>query len=103
MKNLTIKVDLIGNKIEIVYGFEVYYTPTIVGKDFNNNGTWGKITDKGEIVHSVNYNPNKIAVNFGESDYQTQLSFMKRQLAVYQSLQPKQIQKIIKKKLFASN
>jgi len=95
MKNLTIKSDLINKKIQIVYGFEVNYNPALQGKNFNNNGTWGKILDKGKVIHSVDYNPNKIAPNFGESDYQSKLSFMKRQLSVYQSLQPKQIQQII--------
>ena len=93
MKNLTIKLDLINKKIQIIYGFEVDYTTPV--KNFNNNGTWGEIVNKGDVVHSVNYDPNKCGVNFGESDYESKLSFMKRQLAVYQSLQPKQIQNII--------
>lgn len=93
MKNLTIKSDLINKKIQIVYGFEVDYNTTV--KNFNNNGVWGEIVNKGQVVHSVDYNPNKCGVNFGESDYESKLSFMKRQLAVYQSLHQKQIQNII--------
>ncbi len=93
MKNLTIQSDLINKNINIVYGFEVDYNPSLEGKNFNNNGTWGVIVSKGQIVHSVAYNPNKHH-NFA-SDYEVQLSFMKRQLSVYQSLQPKQLQNII--------
>jgi hypothetical protein len=93
MKNLTINCDLINKKIEIIYGFEVDYTPTVKGKNFNNNGTWGKIISNGKVINSVSYNPN-LHHNF-TSDYEVQLAFMKRQLSVYQSLQPKQIQQII--------
>lgn len=91
MKNLTIKSDIINKKIQIIYGFEVDYNTPV--KNYNNNGTWGEIVNKGEVVHSVDYNPN-LHHNF-TSDYEVQLAFMKRQLAVYQSLQPKQIQNII--------
>jgi hypothetical protein len=93
MENLTIKSDLINKSIQIIYGFEVDYTPNVEGKNFNNNGTWGKITDNGQVVHSVSYNPN-LHHNY-TSDYEVQLAFMKRQLLVYQSLQPNQIEQII--------
>mgnify|MGYP003403421722 FL=1 len=94
MKNLTIKSDLINKRIEIIYGFKVDYNPNIKGKDYNNNGTWGKIVDNGKVMHSVDYSPN-LHHNF-VSDYEVKLSFMKRQLSVYQNLQPKQIEQIIK-------
>jgi hypothetical protein len=94
MKDLTIKSDLINKTIQIIYGFEVDYTPTVKGKDFNNNGIWGKIINKGEIVYSVSYNPN-LHHNY-KSDYIIQFNYMKRQLSLYQSLQPKQIEQIIK-------
>ena len=93
MKNLSIQSDLINNKIQIVYGFKVDYTTNVEGKDFNNNGTWGKITDKGQVVHSVTYNPN-LHHNF-TSDYAIKLAYVKRQLAFYQEMQPSQIEQII--------
>lgn len=95
MKNLIIKSDLIKKEISIVYGFEVDYNPLLTGKDFNNNGTWGKIINEGQIVLSVTYNPNTGEPNFGRTDYQCKLDYMKRQLFVMESLQPKQIQEII--------
>jgi hypothetical protein len=93
MKNLTIKSDLINKSIQIVYGFEVDYSKNTLGKDFNNNGLWGKIINKGVVIHSVSYNPN--LHHNCNSDYDVQLSFMKRQLEVYKSLQPKQLEKYI--------
>jgi hypothetical protein len=95
MKNLSIKSDLIKKEISIIYGFEVDYNPLLAGKDFNNNGTWGKIIDEGQVVISVAYNPNKGAPNFGPTDFQSKLDYMKMQLSVMQSLQPKQIQSLI--------
>lgn len=94
MKNLTIKSDFINKEIHIIYGFEVDYTPSIEDKDFNNNGIWGKIIDNGQVVFSCSYNPNRHHNYI--SDYEVQLAFMKRQLSVYKSLQPKQIEQIIK-------
>lgn len=93
MSKVSIKSDLINKQIQIVYGFEVDYTPTVKGKNFNNNGTWGKITNNGQVVHSVSYDPN-LHHNY-TTDYDVKLAFMKRQLSVYQSLQPKQIEQII--------
>lgn len=96
MKNVTLHSDLINKKIKIMYGFEVDYNPSIKEKDFNNNGTWGKIISKGVEVKSIPYNPNKIAPNFGESDYETQFRFMQRQLEIFRAMQPKQIEAFIK-------
>lgn len=93
MATLTIKSDLINRTISIVYGFEVDYSDNIKDKDYNNNGTWGKIVNQGKVIKSVTYNPN-IHHNF-ISDYTIMMSHMKRELSVYQSLQPKQIEQII--------
>ncbi len=93
MKQFTIKSDLINKEIHIVYGFEVDYNPELQGQNFNNNGTWGVIVNYGQIINTVSYDPNKHH-NY-TSDYEVQLAYMKRQLSVYQSLQPKQIQQII--------
>lgn len=83
MKNLTIQSDLINKKINIVSGFEVDYTPGIEGQNFNNNGTWGKIIDYGQVVYSVSYNPN-LHYNW-ISDYEVQLTFMEWLLSVYKN------------------
>jgi hypothetical protein len=39
--------------------FQVDYNPSLTGKDFNNNGTWGKIINQGMVVDSIKYNPNR--------------------------------------------
>jgi len=38
MKTLTIKSDLINKKIQLLYGFEVDYNPTLKEKNYNNMG-----------------------------------------------------------------
>ena len=74
---LTIQTDLIAHRINVVEGFEVDYNPTLEGKDFNKNGTWGKITNKGTIIRSFIYNPHTGEPNFGKSDYELTMTEVK--------------------------
>ncbi len=86
---LTIKSDLVNRTIQILLGFEVDYNPSIKDKDFNDNGTWGKIVNPGQVVQTWTYNPNKHH-NF-KSDYDVMMDYVKRQLEVFKSFQPKQL------------
>ena len=93
MKNLIIQSDLINNRINIVYGFEVDYNALLETKNFNNNGVWGLITNQGEVIDSVSYNPN-LHHNF-VSDYQINLALMEQKVSVYRLMQQSQIESLI--------
>lgn len=73
----TLHSDHINNVVEIRRGFSVDYTPNQQYTDYNNNGTWGRITDRGEIVASTAFNVN---VWKGEDCYTSVLSKMKAKL-----------------------
>jgi hypothetical protein len=80
MNNLSIQCDLINHAINIVDGFAVDYSDSIKSneKDFNNNGIWGKIVNKGVVVKSLSFNPNRHH-NY-ESDYSIKLKEAKIEL-----------------------
>ena len=80
MRNLKLHTDKVNHKIQIIEGFEVDYNPALENKDFNNGGTWGKIINKGKIVKSIHYDPNRTAPNFGESDYASKLNWMNNEM-----------------------
>ena len=74
---LTIQTDLIAHRINVVEGFEVDYNPITEDKDFNNNGTWGKIVNHGAIIMSFEYDPDRGEPNFGKSDYELTMTEVK--------------------------
>lgn len=87
MKNaLQLQADLISKEIRIIMGFEVDYNPEIPDKDFNNNGTWGKIVNTGVPVLTIAFNLNDTERDFGKTDYQIKYSWMQKQMDILYEL-----------------
>ena len=70
----TLHTDHINYVIEIRKGFSVDYTPGQIYTDYNNNGQWGRITNRGEVVDSMTYDVN---VWKGENCYTSVLREMR--------------------------
>lgn len=75
----TLHANLITHTIEVRTGFEVDYNPAIDGKDYNNNGIWGKVISNGTIERIISYNPNRWNPKTGLSDFAEKLNFMQSQ------------------------
>jgi hypothetical protein len=78
MANYSLHSDFVNHVIEIRDGFKVDYSPEISSweKDYNNNGVWGKIINRGTVVKSINWNPYRCEPNFGRSDYEVKKAEM---------------------------
>lgn len=83
MSNLTLRTDLINKKISIVQNFEVDYNQRLENKDFNNNGTWGKIINPGTTFKSVSFNPNKWK---GHDSFAEVMKYMQQELTMLKTV-----------------